>query len=94
MLTIQKVRTIRTMIEEGLSQQTIANKFGVGKSTIRGINTRSTWWWIDDIDENDEWLVCELIKDGFSIGDVAEKFDLPVVAIQIIRNTNEVSCNE
>ena len=42
-LDADKVRRIRARLAAGMTQREVAKEFGIGKTTVCNISTRSTW---------------------------------------------------
>lgn len=62
-LTAANVRTIRQLLEEGLSLNAIANRYDISRSAIRNIREGITYQWVDpEIEEDKQAIMLAKIR--------------------------------
>jgi len=83
-LAVEDVMEIRKMLAQGKSQMNCARSFEIGKSTVRDIGNGRSWGWLEHLEPEDLPLIRQLVEDGVTFKDVADKFDLSVKQVSLI----------
>jgi IS30 family transposase len=91
----EKVRRIKELINEGMSSTQISKQFGVSGSAISEIKNNKSWTHVKGVEgkissrnvyakklsEKDVRLIKDLIKEGISLTEISEQFDVSVKTI-------------